>query len=378
MYRRLLDFLCCPTCGGRFELDLLAAARHDDALEISDALLHCPGDHWFPVVGGIPRLLPNAMQKHLSRLQALLPASSPVLARLRVESPSEHYDRRTQQNFDLEWQHHQLGDKTWGMALDARVSGFFLEPLRLSPSELEGKVVLDAGCGNGTQSVAYTEHGVEVVAMDLSSGLERGYEFRHHRPNARPERVHFVQADLQAPPLRPECVDIIHSAGVLHHTPDTERTFRRLCKVLRPTGHFYIWVYKYEPVVTPIVNGLRRITTRLPATVFARVAAAAADPFRLFTLALNALGVRRYVSMSRREAALALMDIFGAPYAHYHSVDEVSEWFRAEGFTDIWDCNHSRRGFGVCGRRESVTSDAFTDGRGVDAQSEPARHGNRR
>jgi hypothetical protein len=45
----------------------------------------------------------------------------------------------------------------------------------------------------------------------------------------------------------------------------------------------------------------------------------------------------------------ALMDIFGPPYAHYHSLPEVTGWFQAHGFTDVWSCDHSRRGFAVCG-----------------------------
>jgi hypothetical protein len=59
-------------------------------------------------------------------------------------------------NFSLEWQYHELGDRTWGMDLDARVKTYFLDPLRLPASELKQKVVLDAGSGNGSQSVAYS------------------------------------------------------------------------------------------------------------------------------------------------------------------------------------------------------------------------------
>ena len=43
------------------------------------------------------------------------------------------------------------------------------------------------------------------------------------------------------------------------------------------------------------------------------------------------------------------MDIFGPPYADYHSLPEVTGWFQAHGFTDVWSCDHSRRGFAVCG-----------------------------
>ena len=33
--------------------------------------------------------------------------------------------------------------------------------------------MLDAGCGNGSQSVAYTALGLEVIAVDLSSDWKR-------------------------------------------------------------------------------------------------------------------------------------------------------------------------------------------------------------
>jgi SAM-dependent methyltransferase len=236
------------------------------------------------------------------------------------------------------------------MALEDRVRWFFLEPLGIPREELAGKVMLDAGCGNGSQSVAYTQFGLEVLALDLSSGLECGYRYRTEHPGARPEAVHFVQADLQRPPLAPECVDIIHSAGVLHHTPDTLATFGRLCPLLRPGGVFYTWVYKYERGVTPVVNAIRAVTTRLPASVFAPVSRLMALPFIAFCRTVNALGVRAYPRMSRREAALALMDIFGAPHAHYHSYEEVTRWYAERGFAETWPCNDDRRGFGVCGR----------------------------
>ena len=143
---------------------------------------------------------------------------------------------------------------------------------------------------------------------------------------------------------------------MLHAIDDTEKTFRGLCPLLKPGGTFYVWFYKYEPIVTPIVNTLRAATTRLPAPVFAKVANVMAPPFIGFCWLVDALGVRRYPSMTRREAALALMDIFGAPYAHYHSYPEVAEWYRSEGFVETWPCNDDRRGFGVCGRRSDELS----------------------
>lgn len=324
--------------------------------EVSEGLLHCDQEHVFPVIRGVPRMLADSLREHLPALRELPLDDATDSARAlltKLAGASEHfdYDRRTRASFSSEWAHHNVGDKTWGMELDYRVNEFFVSSIGLPVEDLEGKVMLDAGCGNGSQSVAYTGLGLEVIAIDLSSGLEHGQAFRARYPNARPDKVHFVQADLQRPPLAPGSVDIIHSAGVLHHTPSTERTFRGLCPLLRPGGTFYVWLYRHERIVTPIVNGIRRGTVKLSAQTFDRLARAGAMPFRGFCAALNRTGLRSYPEISQREAALALTDIFGVPYAHYHSFPEVRAWFKSEGFGEPWPCNESRRGFGICARR---------------------------
>jgi SAM-dependent methyltransferase/uncharacterized protein YbaR (Trm112 family) len=348
MRARLLAFLRCPECLGTLDLIRLSQDSLGDE-EVSEGLLGCERKHWFPVVRGIPRMLRGAIGEHWDEIKHHV--SDPALIDLgRGADAKTSYDRRTRANFSREWDNHDLGGRTWGMELEDRVRWFFLEPIRISCEELKGKVMLDAGCGNGSQSVAYTKLGLEVIAVDLSSGIEHGQAFSHLYPGANPANVHFVQADLQRPPLAPESVDLIHSAGVLHHTPDTLKTFRALRPVLRADGTFYVWLYKYERWVTPVVNSIRAVTTRIPSSAFARIAQIMALPFIAFCRATSALGVRQYGRLNRREAALALMDIFGAPYAHYHSIEEVTAWYRAEGFLDVWGCNDGRRGFGVCGR----------------------------
>ncbi|MDX6270508.1 MAG: hypothetical protein QOD28_1731 [Acidobacteriota bacterium] len=358
MYTRLLNFLCCPHCRESLEVFPLktAAAVADSEQEITEGLLRCARSHWFPVVGGVPRMLPDALAEHWETIRPLLPTPLPAELQPVVDTARAfntgrvNYDKQTRENFSHEWDNHDLGGTTWGMKLSDRVEWFFLNPLRIPAEELKGKVMLDAGCGNGSQSVAYTAHGLEVIAVDLSSGLLHGQAYRHRHAGANPARVHFVQANLQQPPIKFATLDIIHSAGVLHHTPDTLQTFRALRPLLKAGGRFYVWLYKYEKLVTPVVDTLRAVTTRVPPRQFARIADAMAVPFIGFCKAVNGLGVRKYPVMSRREAALALMDIFGAPYAYYHTYEEVAGWYKAAGFTEMWPCNDDRRGFGVCGR----------------------------
>lgn len=351
MYRRLLDFLRCPDCGERLEITVL---KNSSDGEISDGVLHCRSTHGFPVVRGIPRLLSDSLERHWIELEPLISdptpeALTPFVNQSRSRAKVDH-DRRTQGNFSQEWKQHEVGDRTWSMDLDSRVEAFFLHPLHIPRQQLPGKLVLDAGCGNGSQSVSYTEFGCEVVAVDISTGVEHGQQFRNRFARGEPDKIHFVQADLERPPLAPRIFDVIHSTGVLHHTPDTRRTFDRLAPLLRPGGYCYVWLYKYEPYVTPLVNSVRAFTTPIPSSVFRYVALLLAPAFQGFCAVTNALGVRKYSSLSRREAAVALMDIFGAPYAHYHSFDEVAQWYRAQGLTDSWPCNEGRRGFGICGR----------------------------
>lgn len=351
MLVRLLDFLRCPDCKQEMQV-----AEFDSVEgEISTGLLYCAKQHFYPVAGGIPRMLPSSLTDHWAAIQANMPDPPPealwrLIDRDDLKIATKGYDTRTKANFSNEWDNHDIGGKTWTMELGDRIKWYFLDSIRISKQDLKGKVMLDAGCGNGSQSVGYTEFGLEVVALDLSTGLEKGYAFRNIHPAAKPDKVHFVQADLENPPLAPESFDIIHSAGVLHHTPNTERTFRALRPLLKKGGTFYIWLYKYENWVTPIVNSMRAVTTRIPAPVFATIADLAAIPFMGFCWAVDKLGIRRYETPGRREAALAVHDIFGAPYAHYHSFDEVSGWYNSVGLTDTWPCNDDRRGFGVCGR----------------------------
>jgi SAM-dependent methyltransferase/uncharacterized protein YbaR (Trm112 family) len=362
MQTRLLQWLRCPVCGATLTLTALEPA--DEPHDVETGLLACEGGHLYPVMGGVPRMLPDALEEHHAVLRPHLATLPPavrdaVTSGLGATHRKHRGSDRTRENFSLEWERHEPGDHTWGIPLADRVRWYLVDPIRIAPEELRGKVLLDAGCGNGSQSTAYTELGLEVIALDVSSGVELGHAFRHRFAGADPDRVHFVQGDLNAPPIAPGTIDIIHSAGVLHHAgPRTDVVFRGLTPLLRPGGTFYVWLYKYEPVVTPVVNGLRFVTTRLPPAVFSRLATLLAPLFQLFCWLVNRLGIRAYPVLSRREAALSLMDIFGAPYANYHSYDEVREWFESEGFGEVWPCNDDRRGFGTCGRLQPSTADS--------------------
>lgn len=326
MYRRLLTWLRCPAC--RSELTVASPTEYAEADDLDDATLRCTTGHTYPVVGGIPRMLPD----------------QPLSADMGLA-----HDRRTQENFSRQWAYHDQGDRTWGIQLDDRLRQYVIEPLGLTQTQLEDAVFLDAGCGNGSLSVAVTEAGPEVIGLDLSSGLELGHSFRHTRASACPERVHFVQGDLIAPPLAVASLDIIYSSGVLHHTQVPKRTFDSLRTLLRPGGTFYVWVYRRQPLVTPMVSAIRSVTTRVDPDQFAIYADRVAPAVLVLCRILNAIGLPKYVR-TRRETALALIDVFGTPHTFYHTPEQVHRWFINGGFDEVRLVNENKRGFGMCGR----------------------------
>ena len=105
---------------------------------------------------------------------------------------------------------------------------------------LEGKVVLDAGCGSGVDSAMFAESGATVVAVDLSREAAKA---TYGRLGALPN-VHVVQADINSLPFAPATFDYVSSDQVLHHTPGTEEAFAALVPLVRPGGRIAIYVYR--------------------------------------------------------------------------------------------------------------------------------------
>src|SRR5688572_32907466 len=60
MNRNILHLLRCPACGN--QLDLQAFSGRGE--RIMDGILKDSNGHAFPIVGGIPRMLPSAMEAY--------------------------------------------------------------------------------------------------------------------------------------------------------------------------------------------------------------------------------------------------------------------------------------------------------------------------
>jgi ubiquinone/menaquinone biosynthesis C-methylase UbiE len=90
--------------------------------------------------------------------------------------------------------------------------------------------VLDAGCGAGDYSAAFTQAGAHsVTGFDVSSG---SLNLAHAQtPTGR-----FTLASLSELPYRTASFDIIWSWGVLHYVPNSHKALAEIARVLRPGG----------------------------------------------------------------------------------------------------------------------------------------------
>ncbi len=326
-----LEFLACPHCGG--DLDLLGP-EHDGRLDCRS------GCGAYPIEAGVPRLLPE-------------------LAGRDTAPPADLQDR-TRGSFGAQWKMFRYGGTTWGTTEDQRVR-IALHELGWQESDLAGKTILDAGCGNGTLSRALVDRGATVVAMDLSESVVRAEQ------NRGTDGLHFVQGNLFFPPLKRGVFDAIYSCGVFHHTPDTRRCFDALVPTLKEDAdaRYFVWLYaRRGSLFNATVEPTMKLTRRLPSSLLVPTCKAMAPFVEISSRACQAAGLVEDVPRTVGDRAVQLHDLLSPRYVHYHNYDETASWARESGFQTIERARYTRPG-------DDVPTDLATILRDYHALSRP-------
>ena len=199
--------------------------------------------------------------------------------------------------------------------------------------EYKKGLLLDAGCGYGRWVRFFSERGVRVIGVDLSTD---SVEFAASVSGAR-ENVGLIQADLYNLPFPVGHFDNIFSFGVLDHTPDTKTAVGHVVKHLKPGGHISIYVYP----VSPLVDAYRRVTTRLPTRLFYTLSVLhnylvmswmrhLGPIWRIYARLVPVQGAKKAWQRVHTE-----LDQYTPVYAHRTTYPTVYGWFRDLGMEDI-------------------------------------------
>lgn len=98
----------------------------------------------------------------------------------------------------------------------------------LMKSDLDGSLVLDAGCGYGAFSSAAIQAGAVTIACDISRRLAAITASRLSLP--------AIVCDLCNAPFAPDRFDVVISSEVIEHTDCADRVIKNLAQVLKPGG----------------------------------------------------------------------------------------------------------------------------------------------
>lgn len=316
-----------------------------------EAALCCDCGAVYPVIDAILRLLPESATEYAEFLarHGLNPARTSMAAPTdREGAPSVRIaDRRSARNFHFQWTIYRNGDLTWFKDDAGLRKQEFLHNLETTAETLRGKSILDVGCGNGELTRSIAEYGVEVVAMDFSRSVEGARERLIEKSVALSHRVHYLQGDVLAPPLRSASFDLVHSSGVLHHTssgvlhhtPSTHRAFRSVAQAPRRGGKLYVQLYRRRGDWFHFINDLlRTITTRMPMRLLYVICYTTSPLHAALSRLIHYL--RREPAPPRstaRERAVQMFDNYSPRYQHRHTVPEIVALFESEGYEDIKD-----------------------------------------
>jgi 2-polyprenyl-6-hydroxyphenyl methylase / 3-demethylubiquinone-9 3-methyltransferase len=124
-----------------------------------------------------------------------------------------------------------------------------INPLRLSYikdfSSLEGKEVLDVGCGGGILSESMAASGAKVTGIDMGEAplqvarlhlLESGLEVNY-------QRIPVEQLAEE----RPESFDLITCMEMLEHVPNPASIVSACAKLIKPGGHLFFSTINRNP-----------------------------------------------------------------------------------------------------------------------------------
>ena len=330
MRQWIMDVICCPDCGGQFVLKQIES----DADHTETGFLYCKNHHWFPIIRKIPRLLGEKFrikltEEFVEKYRDLLSTSALIKVDTKINDlPDLLHDlkKKTIQNFGFEWlEYSRFGwdDEHYNLETEKKV---FSRKSLLSIDELNGKTVLDAGCGNGRYCYWAATHGARVVGIDLGDGVESAL-----KNTCDYENINIIQGDIFNLPFKNESFDAVFSIGVLMHTGNARKATETLSRKVRNNGILTVHLYGKGNLIYECIDCMLRLFSRRLSIKGLQKMTAFLFWIRKLLDRLKLSGiVNRYVRIDPHPHCI--FDWYAAPVASHHTYKEVIKWFGAMDF----------------------------------------------
>jgi len=108
-------------------------------------------------------------------------------------------------------------------------------------SDLNQKVILEAGCGAGRFTEILVETDSLITAVDLSIAVVANKENNGHK-----DKLRIARASITDLPFDKEQFDFVFCPGVVQHTPNPKKSITELYKHVKPGGWRIFDQYRYN------------------------------------------------------------------------------------------------------------------------------------
>ena len=316
MHPSFVSVLCCPET--RESLWIEPRETGSNGMVVSGTLASLSGQR-YPIVDGIPRFV-----------------------------DVEQYAA----SFGYEWNRWprvQFESENVGTRMTGHTTRMWEAITALTEKQLDGKTIVEFGCGPGRFLDVVRRRGGRAVGIDLSLAVEAAGDNFAYDPN-----VLIVQGDILIPPFREQVFDGGFTIGVLHHTPNPLAGLKAMTPTIRSGG----WVacsvypktgfYNYPSVARFrwLHNRLKSVLGYRPALLYSYLSSYVIAPLiakgrqvRCLDRVLRYLERNWLVSLDYLpDVRWRLLDTFDAitpPIASTHNGEEVKGWMKDAGCTNV-------------------------------------------
>lgn len=165
---------------------------------------------------------------------------------------------QTQDTFGFKWENFPIDDNRNTVAKGEdriRRNGWKVEEFG---DWLNGKRVLDAGCGMGWYTNFLSERNPEgeVFGVDIAEkAVRKGHELGNGQ---------LLVGDITKLPFPENAFDYIACEEVIHHSPEPSQTLNHLVSKLKPGGTYTMYIYKKKPLLREMADStIREQTTEM-------------------------------------------------------------------------------------------------------------------